>query len=87
MRHIAKCTYDMFQTPSQPLNYSDPLALPASRSLTRAPEQPRPVLKIHQRGVQWKQGVVIRMMLCIILLYDTTPIHCTPPPTAARYNR
>ena len=39
-------------------------------------------LKIHQRGVQWKQGVVIYMMLYVSLLYDTTPIHCTPPPAA-----
>ena len=36
--------------------------------------------KIHQRGVQWKQGVVIYMMLYTSLLYDTTPIHCTPLP-------
>ena len=34
--------------------------------------------KIHQRGVQWKQGVVICMMLYTSLLYHTTPIHCTP---------
>ena len=33
---------------------------------------------ILQRGVQWKQGVVICMVLYTILLYDTTPIHCTP---------
>ena len=37
-------------------------------------------LKIHQRGVQWKQGVVIYMMLSTSLLYNTTPIHCTHPP-------
>ena len=35
------------------------------------------MVKIHQRGVQWKQGVVIYMMLCTSLLYYTTPIHCT----------
>ena len=35
-------------------------------------------LKIHQRGVQWKQGVVICMLSYISLLYNTTPIHCTP---------
>ena len=29
-------------------------------------------------GVQWKQGVVFCMMLHTILLYCTTPIHCTP---------
>ena len=33
---------------------------------------------IHRRGVQWKQGVVIYMMLHTNLLYNTTPIHCTP---------
>ena len=36
--------------------------------------------KIHQRGVQWKQGVVIYMMLYTSLFYNTTPIHCTPVP-------
>ena len=34
--------------------------------------------KIHQRGVQWKKGVVICMLLCAMLLCNTTPIHCTP---------
>ena len=33
---------------------------------------------ILQRGVQWKQGVVVCMVLCTSLLYNTTPIHCTP---------
>ena len=42
---------------------------------------PGPV-KIHQRGVQWKQGVVIYVMLYTVVLHDTTQIHCTPPPTA-----
>ena len=28
--------------------------------------------------MQWKQGVVIHMMLYTSLLYHTTPIHCTP---------
>ena len=36
--------------------------------------------KIRQRGVQWKQGVVMYMMLYTTLLYDSTPIHCTPLP-------
>ena len=40
-------------------------------------------IKIHQRGVQWKQGVVICMLLYTSLLYNTTPSaappsHCTP---------
>ena len=30
-----------------------------------------------QRGVQWKQGVVMYMMLHTSLLYNTSPIHCT----------
>ena len=34
-------------------------------------------VKIHQRGVQWKQGVVICMLLYTSLLYNTTPIRCT----------
>ena len=37
-------------------------------------------LKIHQRGVQWKQGVVFYMMLYTSLSYSTTPIHFTPLP-------
>ena len=36
--------------------------------------------KIHQRGVQWKQGVVICMVLYTSFLYNTTPIHCNPLP-------
>ena len=43
-------------------------------------------IKIQQRGVHWKQGVVIHMMLYTSLLYNTTPIHCTPPPTATPCN-
>ena len=31
---------------------------------------------IPQRGVQWKQGVVICMLLHTSLLYNTTPIRC-----------
>ena len=37
-------------------------------------------LYILQRGVQWKHGVVIRVVLYTILLYNTIPIHCTPLP-------
>ena len=36
------------------------------------------VFKIHQRGVQWKQGVVIYMTLYTSLIHKTIPIHCTP---------
>ena len=43
-------------------------------------------VKIQQRGVQWKQGVVIRMMLYASLLYDTTPHPLHPPPTAPPCN-
>ena len=32
------------------------------------------------KGVQWKQGVVICMMLYTSSLYNTAPIHCTPLP-------
>ena len=35
---------------------------------------------ILQRRVQWKQGVVICMVLYTILLDNTTPIHWTPLP-------
>ena len=35
-------------------------------------------LTTHQRGVQWKQGVVMFTMLWAVLLYNATPIHCTP---------
>ena len=38
------------------------------------------IFQDYQRGVQWKQGVVIYMMLYTIILYYTTPIHCTPLP-------
>ena len=37
-------------------------------------------LKIHQRRVQWKQGVVNYMMLYTSLVSDTAPIHRTPLP-------
>ena len=41
---------------------------------------PRGALYILQRGVQWKQGVVVYRTLYTSLLYNTTPIHCTPHP-------
>ena len=49
------------------------------------PKVPEPLryvmaIKIYQRGVQWKQGVVIYMLLYTSLLCTTTPIHCTPLP-------
>ena len=34
--------------------------------------------KIHPRGVQWKQGVLVYMILYAVPLYNTTPMHCTP---------
>ena len=52
--------------------------------LSRLPMAPPPgawgpgAIYILQRGVQWKQGVVICMVLYTIWLYNTTPIHCTP---------
>ena len=39
---------------------------------------PLRIIYIPQRGVQRKQGVVIYMTLYTSLLYNTTPIHCTP---------
>ena len=47
--------------------------------LVCTPSSPQKVY-ILQRGVQWKHGVVIGMVLCTILLYNATPIHCTPLP-------
>ena len=34
--------------------------------------------KIHQRGVQWKHGVVVYIRLQAVLLCNTTPSHYTP---------
>ena len=34
----------------------------------------------YQRGVQWKQGLVVYIISWAVLLYNTTPIHCTPLP-------
>ena len=56
-----------------------PRPAPAASGCSR----PRPLgllIKIQQRGVQWKQGVVIYIILYTSLLYDTTPIHCTTLP-------
>ena len=50
-----------------------------------ASEAHPPDVKIHQRGVQWEQGVVNYVTLYITLSYNTTPIHCNPPPTAPRF--
>ena len=47
---------------------------------SRLPGPGPALLYIPQREVQWKQGVVIYTMLYTSLLYDTTPIHCTPLP-------
>ena len=44
------------------------------------------LFEIHQRGVQWKQGVVISMTSYTSLLYDTTPHPLHPPPTATPCN-
>ena len=51
-------------------------------SQTSAAQRPPGVVEIHQRGVQWKQGVVICMLLSTSLLYNTTPIRLHLPPTA-----
>ena len=47
--------------------------------LCRLPASPqRGPVYIPQTGVQWKQGVVVHIVLCAVLLYNTTPIHRTP---------
>ena len=51
-----------------------------ARSPPRPPERKRPAVYIPQRGVQWKQGVVMYMTLCASLLHNTTQIHGTPDP-------
>ena len=51
----------------------------SSRKICASPRR-KGVFYISQRGVQWKQGVVIYMILYTTLLYNTTPIHCTPLP-------
>ena len=50
--------------------------------LARGPPEPvrPPAIYILQKGVQWKQGVVVYMTLYTSLLYNTTPIHYTPLP-------
>ena len=40
------------------------------------------LLKIHQRGVQWKQGVVVYIISYAVVLYNTTSYPLHPPPTA-----
>ena len=37
-------------------------------------------VKTHQRGVQWKQGVVIYVLIYTSVLYGTTPINCSRLP-------
>ena len=54
------------------------ITAPVAESLVYFPM--RAPLYILQRGVQWKQGVVVCMALYTCLLYNTTPIHCTPDP-------
>ena len=41
---------------------------------------------IPQRGVQWKQGVVICMLLCTSLPCNTTPHPLHPPPTEPHFD-
>ena len=47
---------------------------------TPARHSARPGCLHSAKGVQWKQGVVICMVLYTILLYNPAPIHCTPLP-------
>ena len=58
-----------------------PVLFSVSRNLEKTVEwkESNPVSsRFIKGGVQWKQGVVICMMLYTSLLYHTTPIHCTP---------
>ena len=36
--------------------------------------------QIQHRGVQWKQGVVAYVILCVVSLHNATPVHRTPLP-------
>ena len=36
---------------------------------------------VLQRGVRWKQGVVVYILSRAVLLFNNTPIHRTPLPT------
>ena len=54
---------------------------PRSRRARRAAGRASPrrgSSRFIKGGVQWKQGVVIYMMLYTSLLHNTTPIHCAP---------
>ena len=68
--HTYTYTYNL----PQALSYAQTIAA----SLGDA--SPAVVFKIHPRGVQWNQGVVVHITLLAVLLYDTTPIHCTRLP-------
>ena len=51
-----------------------PLAIGSGRSRTHKHS------RFIKGGVQWKQGVVVYMMLYTSFVYTTTPIHCIPLP-------
>ena len=82
---ILYCTILLYARARTVRARSRPLAVVVYRpfSVSRA-ALPR-ILYIMQRGVQWKQGVVNYMMLYTILLYNTTPIHCTPLCCVSKY--
>ena len=63
-------------------SYGDRVYCHTSKSQFSSPgfAPPSGGVYILQRGVQWKRGVVFCTMLCTSLLYNTTPIHCTPLP-------
>ena len=69
------CLKDVsYETPDvTPCRTSPPMPLLRCICIRRA-------VTIHQRGVQWTQGVVIYMMLYTGFLYNSTPIHWTPLP-------
>ena len=64
--------YHRFQRSEHILTISVGLTASMSPPPLETTTQPPQQVKIHQRGVQWKQGVVIYMML-------STPSDCTPP--------
>ena len=63
----------------QPLNL-DSSASRSWRIRSYLPQRSPQTVYMLQRGVQWKQGVVICMVLYTMLLCNTTQIHCTPLP-------
>ena len=84
---LASANYDSFLREPLPCNTAESFSSHVSSSpgelfFSQTPLQQLRYdavqVEILQRGVQWKQGVVICMTLYTSLLHNTTPIHCTP---------